>query len=154
MFIIESGNKQTNILTDAKLDNGVAKKRLSSFRTLGTQDHISYSEECIIVGHQKPSQMDISILLQICAVFLPNLYPVPGCGGLISLQVGGNHSSETVTFTSPGYPEGYASMLNCEWIFETTPGNHLALAFLNMDVEQSESCYLDSVKVYKGKSHV
>lgn len=50
----------------------------------------------------------------MCCI-LPDLY----------LKEGGNHSSEKVTFTSPGYPEGYADMLNCEWIFETTPGNHL-----------------------------
>lgn len=102
-------------------------------------------------------------------VFLANLYSsspscvsvvldrstlsVPGCGGLISLQVGGNHSSEIFTLTSPGYPEGYADMLNCEWIFETAPGNHLGLVFQNMDIEQSDSCFLDYVQVYTGKRH-
>lgn len=79
---------------------------------------------------------------------------VPGCGGLVSLQVGGNHSSEKVTFTSPGYPEGYAHMLDCEWIFETPPGYHMGLVFHDMDLEQSASCYLDYVQVYKGKRHV
>jgi hypothetical protein len=76
---------------------------------------------------------------------------VPGCGGLISLQVGGNHSNEKVTFTSPGYPEGYDHMLNCEWIFETLPGYRLGLVFHDMDLEESSSCYLDYVQVYKGK---
>jgi CUB domain. len=68
--------------------------------------------------------------------------------------VGGNHSSENVEFTSPGYPEGYADMLHCEWIFETTPGNHLGLTFSEMDLEQSDSCILDYVQVYRGKRHV
>lgn len=68
--------------------------------------------------------------------------------------MGGNHSSEKVTFTSPGYPEGYADMLHCEWIFETAPGNHLGLRFSDMDLEQSDSCYIDYVQVYRGKRHV
>ena len=68
--------------------------------------------------------------------------------------MGGNHSSEKVTFTSPGYPEGYASMLHCEWIFETVPGNHLVLTFSDMDLEQSDSCYIDYVQVYRGKRHI
>lgn len=68
--------------------------------------------------------------------------------------MGGNHSSEMITFTSPGYPDGYASMLNCEWIFETTPGNHLGLTFTAVDLEQSNTCYLDYVQVYRGKRHV
>jgi len=45
-------------------------------------------------------------------------------------------------------------MLDCEWIFETTPGNHLGLMFTDMDVEHSDSCYLDYVQVYRGKRHV
>jgi hypothetical protein len=68
--------------------------------------------------------------------------------------VGGNHSSERVTFSSPGYPEGYANMLNCEWIFETTPGNHLGLTFTDMALEQSYNCYIDYVQVYRGKKRV
>jgi len=67
--------------------------------------------------------------------------------------VGGNHSSEKVTFTSPGYPEGYADMLNCEWIFETTPGNHLGLTFTDMALESYDSCNVDYVQVYRGKRH-
>jgi hypothetical protein len=92
-------------------------------------------------------------LIYMAVVVVWNL-SVPGCGGLVSLQVGGNHTSEKVTFTSPGYPEGYAPMLNCEWIFETSPGNHLGLVFHDMDLEQSSSCYLDYVQVYRGKRHV
>ncbi|PNF23973.1 hypothetical protein B7P43_G09286 [Cryptotermes secundus] len=87
---------------------------------------------------------------QITSVTVPPP-TVPGCGGLVSLQIGRNHSSEKVTFTSPGYPEGYAPMLNCEWIFETPPGYHLSLVFHDMDLEQSSSCYLDYVQVYKGR---
>ncbi|GFG35967.1 hypothetical protein Cfor_02931, partial [Coptotermes formosanus] len=87
---------------------------------------------------------------QISSVSVPPP-TIPGCGGLISLQVGGNHSSEKVTFTSPGYPEGYADMLHCEWIFETAPGNHLGLRFSDMDLEQSDSCYIDYVQVYRGR---
>jgi hypothetical protein len=79
---------------------------------------------------------------------------VPGCGGLISLQVGGNHTSEKVEITSPGYPGGYDHMLNCEWIFETTPGNHLGITFNDMDLEHFDSCFNDYVQVYKGKRHV
>jgi len=45
-------------------------------------------------------------------------------------------------------------MLNCEWIFETTPGNHLGLTFTDMDLEHYYSCYLDYVQVYRGKRHV
>jgi hypothetical protein len=93
------------------------------------------------------------ICLLISVVLDRSNLSVPGCGGLISLQVGGNHSGEVHTLTSPGYPEGYADMLNCEWIFETAPGNHLGISFQNMDIEQSESCFLDYVQVYTGKKH-
>ncbi|KAJ9586382.1 hypothetical protein L9F63_019963, partial [Diploptera punctata] len=50
----------------------------------------------------------------------------------------------------PGYPEGYRSSLNCEWIFETTPVHHLSIYFQDMNLERSDDCYYDYVKVYTG----
>ena len=79
--------------------------------------------------------------------------PVPGCGGMISMEIGGNRTAETYTLTSPGYPEGYDINLNCEWIFETAPNNHLSIYFQNMDLEVTYGCYYDFVSIYSGALH-
>ncbi|XP_069688891.1 cubilin [Periplaneta americana] len=81
----------------------------------------------------------------------PEVPAIPGCGGMISLEVSGNRSTESYVLTSPGYPEGYANMLNCEWIFETSPLNHLRMYFTDMNIEESETCFLDYVEVYVGR---
>ncbi|XP_060536860.1 cubilin [Cylas formicarius] len=38
------------------------------------------------------------------------------------------------TLKSPGYPNGYGSNLNCEWIFSTIPMNHLKITFKVIDL--------------------
>lgn len=56
-------------------------------------------------------------------------------------------------FTSPGFPTGYANGLNCEWIFTTSPENHMALTFTDLDLEvthYSSTCWNDKISVYSG----
>lgn len=43
------------------------------------------------------------------------------------------HALHNYTLTSPGYPEGYAPNLKCEWTFSTISMNHLILYFFNID---------------------
>lgn len=54
--------------------------------------------------------------------------------------------------TSPGYPNGFDSKLNCEWIFSTTPENHIAIALLDLDLgdTQHDFCFADRITVYEG----
>lgn len=39
----------------------------------------------------------------------------------------------TKTITSPGYPNGYAANLKCEWTFSTVPMNHIEIQFNKMN---------------------
>ncbi|XP_046466404.1 cubilin [Neodiprion pinetum] len=71
------------------------------------------------------------------------------CEEIISLS---NSSNSTYVFHSPGWPEGYDNNLNCNWIFESSPGTHLALAFHTLDLEEDATCLSDQVKIYSGTS--
>lgn len=58
--------------------------------------------------------------------------------------------NRTVTFKSPGWPNGYEHNLDCTWVFTTPPGYHLVLQFMDMDLEESWNCASDYVAVYDG----
>ncbi|XP_029168402.1 cubilin-like [Nylanderia fulva] len=58
--------------------------------------------------------------------------------------------NNTYTFSSPGWPYGYASNLHCSWIFTSPPGTHLVLRILAMNLEETNDCIADSVSVYSG----
>ncbi|XP_046392545.1 cubilin-like [Ischnura elegans] len=71
---------------------------------------------------------------------------IPGCGGIFTAQTNGT------VFTSPGYPNGYAGNLDCEWIFETTPYNHIKILVNDMNLQPSPYCSVaDSLMIYDGK---
>ncbi|XP_077301904.1 cubilin-like [Arctopsyche grandis] len=53
--------------------------------------------------------------------------------------------SAVISLTSPGFPEGYASNLKCQWVFETDPTHHIGLRFLTLNLENSINCLADSV---------
>ncbi|XP_044726579.1 cubilin-like [Chrysoperla carnea] len=53
-----------------------------------------------------------------------------------------------ITIQSPGYPLGYDNKLLCTWTFTTNSNNHVALQFLDMDLEVQPNCISDSVTVY------
>ncbi|CAG9816798.1 unnamed protein product [Phaedon cochleariae] len=75
--------------------------------------------------------------------------------GEINLRSLGNY-----TFTSPGYPGGYAPNLNCEWIFSTVPMNHLAIAFIDINFDTNVNrivtrceVFSDYVRLYQRHSY-
>ncbi|XP_061178089.1 cubilin-like [Saccostrea echinata] len=68
--------------------------------------------------------------------------PIPGCGGTLGA------SNQDNTFTSPGYPDGYAHGLNCLWVITTLPGHRIWLNITNIDLEGHFSCSYDKITVY------
>ena len=67
---------------------------------------------------------------------------VPGCGGNLGA------TSQDNTFTSPGYPNGYANNLNCLWVITTLPGNRIWLNLTNLDIEGHFTCSFDRIIIY------
>lgn len=58
------------------------------------------------------------------------------------------NNQTSVNITSPGYPYGYATNLNCTWILKPDQvGYHAMLLFLEVDLEDSVNCLSDYVKV-------
>lgn len=49
--------------------------------------------------------------------------------------------AENYNLTSPGFPNGYAQNLQCEWIFSTSPGYHLGILFTNVKLNSDENPY-------------
>ncbi|XP_046746481.1 cubilin-like [Diprion similis] len=60
--------------------------------------------------------------------------------------------NNTYTLTSPGWPYGYKSNLDCTWTIESLPGTKLTINFDSVDLEETEGCIADRVKIYKGNS--
>lgn len=58
--------------------------------------------------------------------------------------------NNTYSFSSPGWPTGYAANLHCNWVFTSPPGTHLVLSILTMNLEETSNCVADSVSVYSG----
>ncbi|XP_068081387.1 cubilin [Anabrus simplex] len=80
----------------------------------------------------------------------PNRPPVPGCGGRIYLSDWDNGTANnSYLLQSPGYPNGYARMLDCEWIIETPSTSHAQMIVQNMDLESYGHCFSDYVTVYE-----
>ncbi|XP_012062648.1 PREDICTED: cubilin [Atta cephalotes] len=60
--------------------------------------------------------------------------------------------NSTYSFSSPGWPTGYAANLHCNWVFTSPPGTHLVLRIMTMDLEETSNCEADSVSVYSGNA--
>ncbi|XP_050561143.1 cubilin-like [Spodoptera frugiperda] len=54
----------------------------------------------------------------------------------------------TASLSSPNYPSDYSDNLNCEWVFKSEMGRHLAIKFVDFDIEDTHACFADSVSVY------
>ncbi|KAI5643882.1 CUB domain-containing protein [Phthorimaea operculella] len=61
-------------------------------------------------------------------------------------------AGQTVTITSPGYPNNYRENLNCEWVFKAPPGQHVNLHFLTFKLEETEMCFADSLSIYSANT--
>lgn len=70
-----------------------------------------------------------------------------GFNGIIDIS-----NVTTYNFSSPGFPRGYGKNLNCEWIFNTRPEQHLDISFTDLDLEGSyqTSCWGDKISIYSG----
>ncbi|KAJ6643392.1 Cubilin like [Pseudolycoriella hygida] len=62
------------------------------------------------------------------------------CGGMFKVR--------SLSFTSPNYPQNYASNLYCEWFLQVEDNHRLSLSFDDFDTEAN--CQYDSVKIYDG----
>lgn len=66
------------------------------------------------------------------------------CGGIFSLPNG--------QISSPNYPKNYEADTTCEWLLLTEPAHSMTLKFMDFDIERSENCIHDSVKIYSGRA--
>lgn len=51
---------------------------------------------------------------------------------------------------SPGWPENYPPNQECTWLIRS-PDSTIELTILSLDIEDSHTCYFDSVVVRDGK---
>jgi len=87
---------------------------------------------------------------EITYAFNCNLFYLPAvseCNKEIALM---GDRNTTYSFSSPGWPTGYAANLHCNWVFTSPPGTHLVLKIMTMDLEETNDCVADSVSVYSG----
>ncbi|XP_053662149.1 cubilin homolog [Anopheles marshallii] len=69
------------------------------------------------------------------------------CNGHATIVL--NSTDATFNLTSPGYPTGYTSGLNCSWIFQSAlPAYHPYLSFSFIDLEETSDCLADYVEVF------
>jgi len=53
---------------------------------------------------------------------------------------------------SPNWPDSYPSKKDCAWLFTTTPGHRIKLAFTDFDLEPHQECAYDHIQLYDGAS--
>lgn len=62
------------------------------------------------------------------------------------------NSRRAINISSPGYPYGYGTLVNCQWtLVPAMPGYHVSLFFLTINLEDSAECLSDYVKVSSSK---
>ncbi|KAH3692443.1 hypothetical protein DPMN_194284 [Dreissena polymorpha] len=64
---------------------------------------------------------------------------------------GGDFTSQSGSFVSPGYPNSYPSNTECVWTVAVSPGNRVQLAFSVFNMEDHEFCNLDYVEIHEGQ---
>lgn len=65
------------------------------------------------------------------------------CGGIMTKE--GN-------IFSPNYPKNYERNTNCEWLLQTDETHILEIFILDFDLELSDNCIHDAVKIYAGNT--
>lgn len=71
-----------------------------------------------------------------------NRFSFAECGGLFTVSQG--------NITSMHFPNNYESHLHCEWLIRTEPSHSISFLFNDFDLQSSENCSADVVKVYEG----
>ena len=69
---------------------------------------------------------------------------------IFSLGCGGRLTGPSGSFTSPSYPSPYHHMAECTWEIHVNRGSRIRLTFLDLDLESSNNCQYDYVRVYDG----
>ena len=64
---------------------------------------------------------------------------------------GGNFNTSTGIITSPAYPSPYPSYQNCLWTIHTWPNHHLNITISNLDINTSDKCKTDFLKLGHGR---
>ncbi|KAG5881771.1 hypothetical protein JTB14_021141 [Gonioctena quinquepunctata] len=62
-------------------------------------------------------------------------------------QCGGTLTSSEGSFSTPGYPNQYASGVECEWTIQISPGNHVSLDFTEFNILDSDGCNTDFLEI-------
>lgn len=76
---------------------------------------------------------------------------IDGCGGDITIS----NRSQFINLTSPGFPYGYDTQLNCTWnIYSGNPTFHPAFYFTDVDLEDQPQCYGDYIRIGTSKDGV
>ena len=65
-----------------------------------------------------------------------------GCGGTLNGPSG--------SLTSPSYPSPYHHNAECAWTIRTSKGSKINFVFLDLDLETSNECNYDFVRIYDG----
>lgn len=80
-------------------------------------------------------------------------FPVNGCGTAEPTDL--NILRNSTWITSPGYPNGYANNLNCEWIFTTIPMNRILMFFTAVDLQRNygPACYADYIEIFEKQTN-
>ncbi|XP_043479110.1 cubilin-like isoform X2 [Leptopilina heterotoma] len=71
------------------------------------------------------------------------------CNQMISLT---DPRNESYVISSPGYPDGYSTNLECNWFFTSPLGTHLTFQGRSMDLEETTDCLTDYVAIYSGNA--
>lgn len=72
------------------------------------------------------------------------LFSFVECGGIFTLPQG--------NINSQNYPKNYESNSRCEWLLQTEDSHSIILQFTDFDIERSNNCTKDVVRIYDGVS--
>ncbi|XP_069493312.1 discoidin, CUB and LCCL domain-containing protein 2 [Ambystoma mexicanum] len=85
------------------------------------------------------------LLLLLAALLLGNARAQKGDGCGYTVM-----GPESGTFTSINYPQTYPNSTVCEWEIRVKSGDRIHLKFGDFDIEDSNSCHFNYLKVYNG----
>lgn len=70
-------------------------------------------------------------------------WQLEGCGDILTHPNG--------TITSPNYPNAYPPLIECNWKIQVDYGNNIEINFDKVELEKTNDCYLDFIKIYNGE---
>ncbi|WAR06690.1 CUBN-like protein, partial [Mya arenaria] len=134
---IRDGSTSDSPIIGSYCGTTVPDMLISTTNQLHVEFHSDWSStgQGFLFGWEATSDQPITTLA-------PTASTTPGCGGIL------NVTDSVQTFTSPGYPTGYQSLLDCVWTLNTRLGTKVWLNITDIDIETHGSCIYDVVKVY------